>query len=105
MAVLSVVAERALHELTLARMTLNGELDAEKLPPVSEAKDEADRRRLVALALIIRLSHLMSDAGRLAEDTERSLYEMAGGWELAHQLPLETEEPKVFGFAAARKAA
>src|SRR4029078_12875185 len=28
-AVLSVVAERALHELTLARMTLNGELETE----------------------------------------------------------------------------
>lgn len=102
---LSVVAERALHELTLARMTLNGDMGVEKLPAVPEAKDEADRRRLVALAVMDHLCHLLSDAARIAEDTDRTLYEMAGGWELAHQLPLEREEEKVFGFAAARKAA
>lgn len=102
---LSVVAERALHELTLARMTLDGELNAEKLPTVPEARDEADHRRLVALAVINRLSYLLSDVARIAEDTDRTLYEMAGGWELAHQLSVEKEEKRVFGFAAARKAA
>jgi hypothetical protein len=58
----------------------------------------------VALAVIDRLSYLLSDVARIAEDTDRTLYEMAGGWELAHQLPVETEETRVFGFAAARKA-
>lgn len=101
---LPVVAERALHELTLARMTLNGEMAVEKLPPVPEAKDEADRRRLIALAVINRLCHLLCDIARIAEDTDRTLYDMAGAWELAHEPPVEEEE-RVFGFAAARKAA
>jgi hypothetical protein len=101
---LSHVAERVLHELTLARMALNGELPAEKLPAIPEARDEGERRRLTALALINRLGNLLADVADVAEIADRTLYEMVEGVELSGQLPV-TEEKKVFGFAAARKAA
>jgi hypothetical protein len=102
--VLSHVAERVLHELTLARMTLDGELDADKLPVVPEATGEAERRRLTALALITRLSHLLCDVATVAEDADRAVYEMVEGLEQSSPPPM-TEERKVFGFAAGRKAA
>lgn len=101
---LSHVAERVLHELSLARMTLNGELDVEKLPPIPEAKCEAERRRLTALALVNRLSHLLIDVANVAEDADRAVYGMVEGLELSSPSPV-TEEKRVFGFAAARKAA
>jgi hypothetical protein len=101
--VLSHVAERVLHELTLARMTLDGQLDADKLPVVPEATGEAERRRLTALALINRLSYLLIDVANVAEDADRTIYGMAEGLEQSSQLPVEEE--RVFGFAAARKAA
>ena len=100
---LSLVAERALEELSLARMTLTGELPSGKLPPVPRAKDEADHRRVVALALIDRLSNLLSDVASLAEDIDRLVYDLAGGSDLHHP-PVEVEE-RVFGFAPPRKKA
>lgn len=102
--VLSHVAERVLQELTLTRMTLDGELAVEQLPPVPEAKDEAEHRRLTALALINRLSHLLIDVLNVAEDSDRTIYGRVEELEQSVQFPV-TEEPKVFGFAAARKAA
>jgi hypothetical protein len=100
---LALVAQRALEELTLARMTLAGELPTDKLPPVPRAKDEADHRRVVAVALIDRLSYMLSDVASVAEDADRLVYDLAGGLDLHHP-PVETEK-RVFGFAAFRKAA
>jgi hypothetical protein len=102
--VLSHVAGRVLDELTLARMTLDGELPAEKLPVITEATDEGERHRLTVLALIDRLRHLLIDVANVAEDADRAIYGMVEGVELSSPSPLK-EERKVFGFAAARNGA
>jgi len=102
--VLNHVAERVLDELTLARMTLDGGLPVEELPAIAEARDEGERRRLTALALIDRLSDLLIDVANVAGDADRAIYGMVEGLEASGRLP-EREEKNVFGFAAARQAA
>lgn len=100
---LSRVAERALDELALIRLTLDGGLDIEKLPPVPEAADENDHRRLVAVGLVNRLGCKLRDVAIASEEAERNLTELLGDWPLANEEIPEAEE-RVFGFAAYRKA-
>jgi hypothetical protein len=100
---LALVAQRALEELNLARSTLTGDVPVEHLPPIPRARDEAEHRRVVAVALIDRLSNLLADVASVAESTDRLVYNLAGGMDL-HQPPVD-EEKRVFGFAAFRKAA
>jgi hypothetical protein len=92
---LALVAQRALDELTLARSTLTGDVPAEHLPPVPQAKDEADHRRVVAVALLDRMSNLLADVASITEDADRLVYDLAEGLNL-HKPPVK-EEKRVFG--------
>jgi len=85
--VLNHVSERVLDELTLARMTLDGELPVEKLPAIAEARDEGERRRLTALALIDRLTHLLIDVANVAGDADRAIYGVVEGLDASGRLP------------------
>jgi hypothetical protein len=109
---LASIAERAVDELGLVLLTLDGRLGIDKLPPVPEASDEADHRRLVALSLVYRLATILKDFADTAQESERSVNEMFQRWELANEPPMEEvphveDEPRIFGFAAfaARKNA
>lgn len=98
------VVVKILDELTVARMVLSGEIEVEKLPPIPEADSESDHRRLVALSLINHLSYLLIDVVNMAEESERAIYGLVEGLNASGRLPV-TEGKRIFGFAAARKAA
>jgi len=99
---LAHVAQRALEELNFARMTLTGQIPVEDLPPVPQVGAEADRRRVIAVAVIDRLGSLLAEVASIVEDADRHVYDLAEGLDLRQ--PPE-QEKRVFGFAAYRKAA
>ena len=100
---LAHVAQRALQELNFARSTLTGEVPLKNLPLVPQAKDEEHLRRVVAVAVIDRLSILLAEVISITEDSDRMVYGLAEGLDLRQ--PPEQEEKRVFGFAAFRRAA
>ena len=98
---LTLIAKRALEELTVIRAVLNGDVEIEKLPKL--ANTDGGNRRLVALKLVDHLGAMFNHIFETSALTDEELLHTTGAPMLGNKP--EEKSPEPFGFAAGRKVA